>query len=226
MAVTTDAPSRKRGFSWKHVLVIVPVVSTFGIAGAFFHELREHGAYEIKRSQDDLNSQIDLLRARDTDSVYLYETHRTDALLQQLRGMPEIRSLRLDLTDVSDDGIDHIASLPNLRTLVVYGGRPGLGNAGLARLSRAARLDTLELVNTHVTNDGLSALRDFSNLRVLKLCFEAQRGERFTDDAFEHLRDLQDVQELELGGGWASDAMVSDLEAALPDCEVVTSRTP
>jgi hypothetical protein len=226
MPPTTESAGQTRTHAWVSYVLIVSVICVLGLGAMFIRTDFAHRAEETKRSLDDLNSQIEMLRAGETDSVNLYDTHGTDELLQQLRGMPEIQSLKLDLTDVSDDGIDHIAFLPNLRTLVVCGGRPGIGDIGLTRLSHAGRLETLELVNTHVTNDGLSELRNFPNLHILKLYYEASRRECLTEDAFEYLRELQELQRLELGGGWASDAMVSDLKDALPHCEIVTSHTP
>jgi hypothetical protein len=93
-----------------------------------------------------------------TSQVYFYSTANTDSLVKQLSGMPEIKELIFDLTDLSDDGVLAIADLPNLERLTFYGGKPRVGNQGLELLRGQKTLATLRLVNTDVTDDGLAVL--------------------------------------------------------------------
>ena len=114
---------------------------------------------KIQYDQQRFASQLADVVGGKTHNIYFYETTGTDALLAKLRGVPGVESLRLDLTDVSDDGMRHVATLPHLKKLILYGGRLSVGDSGLAHLKTLASLQTLELINTRVTDEGLAVLK-------------------------------------------------------------------
>ncbi len=74
--------------------------------------------------------------------------------------------------------MDDVAKLPGLRRLRIYGGVPGIGDQGLARLKPLSKLEELELVNTQVNDDGLPVLKSFPRLRDLTLFHERWRTSR------------------------------------------------
>jgi flagellar biosynthesis/type III secretory pathway M-ring protein FliF/YscJ len=83
----------------------------------------EHDA-EIKRYQEEeIARQIAEVKAGRANFIYLYCSEGTDGLLEQLVNVPGIEDVRLDLTDVTDDGMKSLAKLKNLRSLSVCGGR-------------------------------------------------------------------------------------------------------
>jgi hypothetical protein len=155
-------------------------------------------------------------------SVYFYCTNNTDTFLSRIAGMVSLEALETELADVSDAGMTYVAQCPNLKKLVLYGGRPSVGNAGLAQLEGHEKLETLELINTNVTNDGLVSLTKLPNLKSLVLFWEAVRGERLTDAGLKRLNNLSKLVTLELSGGWVSENAVEELRLQLPECKIDT----
>jgi len=218
-SLSADSPPGNRHGRLRTVVFAFVAITLAGVA-FLAHAISEIHQEPIRRSQEDLNRQLISLRAGQTKSVHLYETIRTNALLEQLEGMAEVEELNLELTDVSDAGMESVATLPRLRKLVIHGGRYGVSNQGLAILKGKQSLETLELTNTKVTDDGLKVLRELPNLRALTLYYEPLRGERLTDAGLVHLKKLPKLKSLTLTGGWASAKAVADLQATLPHCEV------
>ena len=224
---TPSTANRSPGKRWRVALAVtifaaIPVAAIAFLARAFSAASRAFDAQEIRRGQEDLDRQLQALKAGKGNSVHLYETRGTDELLRQVEGMAEVEELNLALTDVSDAGIASVATLPRLRKLVVYGGNRGVTDQGLAELKGKTSLESLELVNTRVTDEGLRVLQDLPNLRSLTLHYEPWRGTRLTDAGLVHLRNLPKLGSVTLRGRWASAGAVAELRAALPGCRVIT----
>jgi hypothetical protein len=151
------------------------------------------------------------LKAGQIDGLYLYCTRDSDALLRQIQGMPEVESLRLQLADATDDGMRYVATLPNLRELVLYGGRPGISDRGLAHVVTCASLEAVSLVNTRVTDKGLSALEKLPALSSLTLYRDSFREQTLTDNGLAHLKSCPNLRSLALTGGWVTDAGMAKL---------------
>ncbi len=160
------------------------------------------------------------LLSGETDRLYFYDTERTDALLAEFVGMPEITDVGFELTDLTEEGVEPLVSLPNLRKLMLYGGRPRIGDKGLATVSGCEKLESLKLVNIDVTDRGLRVLRDMPSLKHLIVYRDTRRTTPLTDNAVSELRSLHDLETLDLGGGWLSKAAASELREALPNCRV------
>jgi hypothetical protein len=182
--------------------------------------------HDLRFSQADMDSRIAAVKAGRTKSIYLYCSVGTDRLLERLRGVPELEELNLHLTDVSDAGLEPLASLPRLKCLVVYGGNPSVSDGGFTHITNIPSLECLKLVNTHVTDKSLPSLNNMSKLRTLVLYQEAFRGATFTDAGLDHLKALRKLKRLELTGGWASVSAVNELRKALPDCTIDTKSEP
>ena len=71
-----------------------------------------------------LAEQKEALRSGKQSYVYFYSTSDTDSLLAEFTGMPEVRSLTFELTDLTDAGVKSIIELPNIKKLTLYGGKP------------------------------------------------------------------------------------------------------
>lgn len=155
-----------------------------------------------------------------TSQVYFYSTANTDSLVNQLSGMPEIKGLTFDLTNLSDDGVRAIAGLPNIERLTFYGGRPRVGNRGLELLSGQKTLATLKLVNIDVTDDGLAVLQTLPKLKNLTIYREGFREKLLTDRAVIELQKLSTLATLNVAGGWLSRSGLQALRTALPNCRV------
>lgn len=147
--------------------------------------------------------------------VVLYGSQYTDGFLERLCVFPELRTLVLMETNISEAGLAHLQKLSSLRTLVlslfpVSGSyldrlqdlpqlqelvltRAQVGDAGLAHLQRLPQLQALSLIDNPVTDAGLIVLQSLPQLRRLTL----QRT-RATNAGLKHLRGLTQLQQLNL----------------------------
>ena len=181
---------------------------------------REQRAREQRYLDQWLAEEKQALVSGKRDSVYLYSTTGTDWIIGRFAGMPEIKSLVFESTDLTDKGVETIAELRNLTSLRLYGS-PGVGDASLVTLSRNRSLETLSLGNIGVTDDGLAALRSFPCLRELIVYWNAPRRPKLlTDRAVKPLSALKNLNKLSVTGGWISDAAIAELEASLPNCQM------
>ena len=74
-------------------------------------------------------------------------------------------------------------------------------DAGLAALSGLTGLEVLDLRYTHITDEGLAHLKDLQNLTELYLGGHAKQvGTKITDRGMEHLRSMKKLTRLSLGG--------------------------
>jgi hypothetical protein len=90
----------------------------------------------------------------------------TDAGLAHLRGA-ELRSLTLDGTQVSGDGLRHVAVISDLRSLSLNNTQAG--DDGLEHIARLPQLGALYLRGTPITDSGLQHLEGLISLRYLQL---------------------------------------------------------
>lgn len=221
----TNEPSAARGFYWAcawSALFAVPLVFVVAAGGWFAHQAREFRKAVVRRSQQDFDQQFTQLKSGKTNKIYFYDTSDTERLIAQLDGAAEVEDLQLDLTDATDDCMHYVAELPNLRTLVLYGGNPGIGDRGLESLKDKDSIESLQLINTRVTNDGLKVLQSLKGLRSLTVYFEAWRGTGLSDAGLSHLKSLRTLETLTVGGGWASAEGIKELKSAIPQCDIVT----
>ena len=181
--------------------------------------LRESRERQWQWAVAELEKQIAAIKAGRQDWVYLYCSADTDDLLRRLEGVSGVKGLVLELTDVSDEGMESVAGLQGLNRLLIYGGNPGVSDCGFVRLRTLCNLEGLRLVNTHVTDEGLAILKGFPKLRTLTLFHEARRGPTLTDAGLVHLKTLTNLQTL---GGWVSDNAVRDLRKSIPTCKIKT----
>ncbi len=71
------------------------------------------------------------------------------------------------MPQLTDDAIDHLKDLPELKSLEL--GSTGITDAGLAKLAGVSKMQTLGVGNTQITDAGLAHLRGFEDLRMLTL---------------------------------------------------------
>jgi mono/diheme cytochrome c family protein len=81
----------------------------------------------------------------------------TDAGLEQVGKLANLRRLHLEKTAVTDAGLAHLKNLANLEYLNLYG--TAVTDAGLANLAGMKNLRSLYLWQTKVTPDGAAALK-------------------------------------------------------------------
>ncbi len=161
----------------------------------------------------------------------------TNAGLENLAALTELRELRLSGTNISSAGLRHLGGLTKLETLWLNS--TAITDAGLAHLANCKQLKWLDLADTAVTDAGLVELRPFAQLRELNL-LNAQVGDRgvahlrallqlgclvldgtaLTDRGLETLCDMPQLDWLVLGRTRVTDAGLLHL-AKLPKLKVL-----
>lgn len=112
----------------------------------------------------------------------------SDATLELIARMPQLRKLDLRATLVTDAGARWLAAAPRLRELVVA--QTSLGDAALAELAKSTSLERLVLWNSAATEAGIAALQAArptlsieSGAAPSAAVLEAESEVKFTSDA-------------------------------------------
>ncbi len=130
-----------------------------------------HGKREITVLEDDdmLEGDLDALPLLPEVNSLCLMGGFSEQGLARLRGLKTIEYLHLeDNIIVNDKELEYFATMPNLRKLEILIGY-GITDKGLEILSKAPRLEVLELVNADITEKGLRYLKKFPELRELRL---------------------------------------------------------
>ena len=102
------------------------------------------------------------------DSVIDAHGQMTDEMLERISHLEHVVVLRLaNSKALTDDGIRHLARMPQLRQLDLS--QTGVTDRGLEVLRHLPHLESLSLVFTRVTDNGIEHLRDCHSLQRLNL---------------------------------------------------------
>ena len=130
--------------NWWIAVALTVLIGGGGSIVFFLESARRSGPTSERSSQAALDRQVADVRAGKTRTIRLSRSQGTDNLIRQLKDVPGVERLELDLTDVTDRAMDDVARLPGLRRLRIYGGVPGIGDQGLVRLKPLSKLEELE----------------------------------------------------------------------------------
>ena len=135
----------------------------------------------------------ELQHLRTLTNVYLNNTGATDDVLSRLAAN-RITALFVGHTEVTDEGLQHIVKMTNLKSLVLF--QTAISDAGVDTLLANPNLEKLYLQNTKITDDSISAiaaspLRD--KLRELDIS-----DTQLTVDALPELAKLTNLERLHL----------------------------
>ena len=189
------------------IFVTLLVVTLLGRCLYHFSAAGQHAAYQIS----EFNQQVGKLQTGESHAIFLYDTSATNSLLHTIREMSAIEELNLDLTDASDAGMRDVGTLRNLRELTFHGGPQPIGDSGLSQLRNCSNLETLNLINSKVTDQGLIALKELPKLSSLKLHRDAFRERTLSDAGLSNLKHLTHLRSLALTGGWVTDDSIHRL---------------
>ena len=90
-----------------------------------------------------------------------------DRALDILCGLPDLQELSLFGTQISNDGIHFLDSLPDLHTLDV--GETNLDDRSVPTICQLSRLRNLGLFDTKISDSGLSDLSGMSDLQSIEI---------------------------------------------------------
>lgn len=188
---------------------------------AIENEGRRQEQYILEQNDEWIKGEIEKLTSGQSSGVYFYSTTNSDSLVNRLSGMPEIRRLTFETTDLTDDGVKIIATLPNLDKLTIHGG--ATTDAGLTSLSHIPTLRTLHLVNLKLTDQGLATLLALRDLEYLTIYCGENSKSKLSNAAVQNLRQLKQLKKLNVGGGWLPATAIDELKVLLPNCEIVAN---
>jgi hypothetical protein len=103
----------------------------------------------------------------DVIKVSWHSPHAGAVETQVLSNLTKLKDLRLNLGQLTDDGIRPVGMLTELRRLDIWCGQ--ITDQAMPHLSALRQLRTLDLYSTQVTDAGLEHLRELQSLEVLKL---------------------------------------------------------
>ncbi len=185
------------------------------------------GVAAVKDTSVDL---IDLIEGKNVDSDLLRQIRGLGTVatlhlpgyvqhehLEAIKGMQGLRILRVGTSQITDAGLLHLTTLPDLDTLEVNGCK--LTDAGMEALNQMPRLTWLDVSNTGISDKGLLAWKKPANLRLLRASFNP----KLTDASLGGLVDLSDPQVLEFAGTKVTPAGAETLRQRFPRCSVVIS---
>jgi len=146
--------------------------------------------------------------------VDLDEKPVTDADLEHVAALPDLKILNLSNTQITDEGLKRLTGLTKLKFLYLF--NTGISDAGMLSLVELPRLEVLCLDRTRITDVGLKTLEELPRLEKLHVHSLAP----VTDAGLESLTKHSRLFELRIGGPGLTEAGVERLKAALPNCEV------
>jgi len=142
-------------------------------------------------------------------SVSLAETKVTDEQLRHIQGLDKLASLQLGGTPVGDKGLAYLTDLPELTVLHLFGTQ--VTDAGLKHLKAIPSLRILDLRHTRVTDAGLEELQALDKLEHLLLA-----GRQITDKGLKSLYGLKNLGRITLTGCNVTPRGIAQLRKALP----------
>jgi hypothetical protein len=210
-------------------ILVILVVFGFLVAGIWLIESNRHPGILEDRL---FTLQLDALEAGER-SVVLYQSTDTDAKLDRLKQADALEILILDECDVTADGLRHLGSLPNLKTLVIA--NSPVGDRGAMNLPRCRRIENLALVNASLGEAGVRAFEDIPKLRCLVFFQNFSFGRPETAERVAHaLGNLAGLNALAVGGfffrgtgpvdrsaPWIDERRHHVLEQAMPHTTIV-----
>lgn len=132
----------------------------------------------------------------------------------------KLTELKLNRTKISGEGLAGLAGLAALRKLEIAGTH--IADADLQSLASLGALAELNLASTKVTDVGIETLSKFPLLRALNL----NECSLVTDASVVHLRQMKQLRLLGIHQSGITQAGLTELEDALPECMIVSVTNP
>lgn len=153
----------------------------------------------------------------DLTTLDLSLTHITDQGMQEIKGLRGITELNLYFTEyVTDEGLAAIKDWKKLKRLNLHGTKAG--DTALEHISGIISLESLDVGSTLMTDVGLERLTMLTNLRELTM-----GGNELGDAGLQALRQMPGLTYLDLSGRQGTDKNVWTIAMSDPGLEAVLS---
>lgn len=151
------------------------------------------------------------------NSILLADTAITDAGLETIfqQKLLKLREVNLHSTTIGDKGAATLSKITSLQKLNLMD--TNVSDEGAAKLSKMRNLQILNLDYSAVGNEGVKALKDTQNLRSLSL-----KGCPITDDCVRDLAQFKNLMVLNLEDTQLSQERVEWLQRMMPRCVITT----
>lgn len=146
-----------------------------------------------------------------------FPAHASDGMLALLAGLPEMRSVSLAGTSVTDKGMAELGRLAKLEELSLDG--TGITDAGVLRLAGLQDLKSLYLGGTGITDEGAKVIAGLRELRIV--CLEETQ---VSDSGLTLLARLPQLEELHVFKTGVSEEGARVFEAARPSVKLIRTR--
>jgi serine/threonine protein kinase/Leucine-rich repeat (LRR) protein len=163
-----------------------------------------------------------LKRLPNLNALRIQGTDVAGADILVLNQFPQLETLCVGVKQLSREGGRHISQLPSLRFLTVS---QAIRKANYEFLANMSNLIGFKFEHGKFTDDDLIYIRDLQQLKNVRLW-----GTQVTDAGLSHLRNLTNLELLELEHNYAPVTRVTGqgvavLREALPKCRIVTDDT-
>jgi len=130
-----------------------------------------------------------------------------------LSQLPNLTTLNLDRSFLTDAEMVHLAGLANLEELCISNTK--VSGPGLIHLEKLPNLKVLNLTASKITDAGLKPLSGLSQLRTVSLY-----NTSITDAGLVHLKAMSHLEELYIQSTLTTEDGVKTLRHALPNCKI------
>ena len=140
--------------------------------------------------------------------------HEVEEFLAAVTSFPQLRTLRVGKTPLSDEDLTLLKQLPFLDSLDLD--RTRISDVGLREVAQMRRLEWLVLDGTLVTDAGLAQLRSLESLKTLSL-----ENTAVTDAGIEYLMELPALERVHLAQTEVTNMGLDRLRMACPGLEII-----
>ena len=142
-------------------------------------------------------------------TLYVFSDPKfTNECLKPVSQMPQLERFSIHWVDtVTDDGIQYLASMPNLRKLDLYNAK--LTDKACEYISQIKTLDYLNLPNHQITDEGISRICELENLKFLWA--GGSSSSPLTDKSLVSVSKLKNLEELCIAGNGFTDEGVKNI---------------
>ncbi len=144
-------------------------------------------------------------------------------IVPYLSKLPALKALSLTSNQMTENGLSPLENLTNIKNLTIHfhgAGVHTLGDEGLKHIARIRQLETLNVRNSQISDDGLSPLQGFPDLRCIFLY-----SRHITRRSLPTFASLPKLEELYLYDSDLTDADVKDLLREKPSLKVGNYRS-